>query len=358
MNISQPKVLCFLLDYGIHRGCNLACQYCRTSSLSEKKVFKDDKDLINKYIKGITNVSRYVDAVMFKTSGWGEITQLPGYKRLFHHAREIGYEVLQLITNGTVRFTERNLEELNNLGYFSIQISIDGLTASENIYREPKALRRILYNLELSLEIGIPIEINTVLSDANTMSLKPFFDYLLCLREKYNTQLVCVPRRVRVKPSLNNFSHLPKSNMFDELENIMVNSYSTYECIFPPKEYLLGLIYYLRNDERYWKCYDSCVRTNIGSSGDIVIHTKDGNQLLGSIFTDDCSKAFDARYKLHSVTGDLNYQLKMNQFDIHYMYFSGLISSVELSKIPSCNSPPAIKRLKYIRDLIINSVEK
>jgi pyruvate-formate lyase-activating enzyme len=354
MRQSPDKIQCFLIDYGIYRDCNLVCDYCRPSLIIDKNTGRQNSDRLKLYIEGLTNVSQHVRAVMFKTSGWGEITLLPGYTELFQHARHLGYEVLQLITNGTL-ITESKLAELQSLGYFSLQLSIDGLTSAENRYRNPLPLKLVFSNLELALRMGIPVEINTVLTDANTASLKPFFDELLRLYEKYKTPIVCVPRRVKIKPTLNNYNQIPNRAMIDELEKTISGYYLTYSSILPPEAYLKGLLYYLRTGQRNWVSYDTLVRIIIGSTGDIVKHTTSGNKLLGSVLRYGDSQGFETRFHLHSPTGDPDHQTKMTQFDIHYLYLAGKLSLSEISKIPSCSNPISQNWLQNLRKVVFYS---
>ncbi|MGZ5486183.1 MAG: radical SAM protein [Methylobacter sp.] len=355
MTLKKNRILCFLIDYGVYWDCNIACSYCRDSPIRSNKEFKTEQIKLETYINGLDKVSYYADAVMFKTSGWGEITQITNYVKIFQHARAVGYEVLQLITNGVNIFTKFELEELKNLGYFSLQMSIDGLSDSDNIYRfnnSKSLLNRVLNNLELALSMGIPVEINTVLTDANTGGLSPFLNELLRLRDKYNTPVICVPRRVRVKNTLKNYDQIPSESMIKKLEELVIGCYSNYSAILPPKAYLIALVHNLYNEERSWKVYDSLIRINIGASGDIVIHTNSGNKDIGNVFGSNCAEAFENRKYYHSFIGDDNYQSKMTQFDIHYLYLDGKLSLSDMSKIPSCDNPIAKARLQQLQDMV------
>lgn len=361
MNYSSDKISCFLVDYGIYSDCNLACHYCRLTPVKNKDDSERTLDSLKTHIEGLTNVSKHVNAVMFKASGWGEITQLPEYMQLFRHAKDLGYKVLQLITNGTSVLAESVLGELQGLGFFSLQMSIDGLNHSENKYRfkeNPQMLKRFFDNLHRALRMGIPIEINTVLTDANTATLHPLLNVLLRLREKYDTPVVCVPRRVKIKPHLDTHNLVPSGPLIDELEKTIIGRYSKYSSVLPPKPYLTGLIHFLRTGSRNWVCYDSLVRINIGASGDIVIHTTSGKKLLGSVLGPDHLQSFERRSRLHTLTGEPEYQEKMNQFDIHYLYLGGKLSLREISRIPSCANPVSRKYLQNLRRTVRNAETK
>lgn len=344
---------CFLVDYGIHWDCNIACTYCRNQPIrnSSPRVHPDER--LARYMGGLTRISRSVRATMFKTSGWGEITTVPGYTMLFRHARDLGYEVLQLITNGVKLLDHETLAELQDLGYFSLQMSIDGLTMDENEYRfghNAALLTQVWGNLERALSIGVPVEINSVLTDLNTARLRPFLEHLIRLRERYGTPLVCVPRCVRVKRTLNNYSQLPHAEQIETLEGVLLDSYSAFESVLPPKQYVSALLHHLRNRQRRWTAYDTVVRLNVGPSGDLVLFTREGNRDLGSIFGDHADEAFETRRKHHSYFGEVDHQLKMTQFDVHYLYLAGEISLDEMAKIPSCVNPPAQTWLAHLRE--------
>ena len=353
---AESRIPCFLVDYGVFWDCNIACAYCRTNPIRTGTLPGHDDDRITGYLEGLDRVTQYVDAVMFKTSGWGEITRLAGYEELFVRASALGFSVLQLITNGVSRFSARGLSALSSLGHFSIQFSLDGLTLAENRYRfgsNERLLDQVFDNIELALSLGIPVEINTVLTDINTGSLRPFLHELLRLRERHQTPVVCVPRRVRVKRTLQNHGQIPTPDDVDQLASLVVGEFNRFDPVLPPKKYLERLIFNLHEGRRNWTTYDALVRVNIGASGDIVLHTVDGNRDLGTIYGDNAATSFAARAASHAVDGEKDYQTKMTQFDVHYLYLGGHITLAELSRIPSCNNPPAHQQLKYLRGLVI-----
>lgn len=92
---SHDKIGCFPIDCGIYWDCNIACEYCRSSPVRDESGPGRRDDRVQEYCNGLTRISRDVDTVMFKTSGWGGITTLPSYTRLFKQARNLEYEVLQ-----------------------------------------------------------------------------------------------------------------------------------------------------------------------------------------------------------------------------------------------------------------------
>ena len=108
-------------------------------------------------------------------------------------------------STGAPHFSTISLPTKTTFPQYTAPLSIDGLTLDENRYRfgiNSSLLNHLLANLRLALVMGIPVEINTVLTDINTARLKPFLDELLRLRSQHNTPLVCVPRAVRVKRTL------------------------------------------------------------------------------------------------------------------------------------------------------------
>ena len=355
--ISSP-FNCFLVDYGVYWDCNLACKYCR-----KQPTRSADPNLarasIDKYVDGIDIVSLWVDAIMFKTSGWGEVTLVDGYKSLFKRAAELGFEVLQLITNGLELPPNNGLIKLMELGHFSIQLSLDGSTLHHNAYRfgsSKVTLDRVLYNLERCLSLGVPIEINSVLTVLNTGNFHVFLEYLLQLKETFSAEIMCVPRPVRVKKTLGNIDQLPGSDAIDAFERNVMERYDYFKPVLPAREYIEGVLTHLRGNNRPWMTFDAITRVNIGAHGEVIVHTATGNLCLGNIFADNPYQVFLERRRWHNLEGDVNYQRKLTQFDIHYLYFGGIISTAEMARVPSCANPVAQARLRQLRSKVFDAM--
>lgn len=347
----NKAIYCFLLDYGIHWDCNLACGYCRTKSKRSTGQIKKE-ELVDKYILGLEISTDYVDAVMFKTSGWGEITTVPGYEKLLLRAIDLGYPIIQLITNGLNIPDNSTLTLLCERSSFSVQLSLDGIHTDSLEHRfqgNNKVLEHVLENLNVLLRFGIPVEINSVLTSGNISKFSKLLEYLIRLNERYDVPLICVPRPVRVKRTLANFNNIPKAYEVADFKNRVLDCYQIYRPVLPAIEYMKGVVSCLSMNHREWIAYDTLIRTNIGSEGDIVYHTTSGTRKLGSIFSEDPCTVFERRKNLSSYIGDKDYQAKLNQFDIHSLYLGGIISDEEIARIPSCRSVVAMKRLRRLK---------
>ena len=347
-----------MLDYGIYWDCNLHCSYCRKVPIRSANPSLA-RNSIDRYIRGLERTALHVDAVLFKTSGWGEVTLVHDYLELFRAARRLGYQENQLITNGT-NVRKEQLVSLQNLGHFSLQVSLDGVGLAENVHRFPPleaaCLVRVWETVETALSMGIPVELNSVLTETSTSRIQSLLERLLALRERYLTQVVCLPRRVRVKSTLGNRLHLPSYRAAEEFEKVVCESYDKYEPVLPPLAYLEGVVSHLRDGYRSWTAYDTLTRVNIGAAGQVVLHTKDGNVDLGSVFDDDKGEAaFLRRENMHSALGDANYQDKLTQFDIHSLFIGGQITIEEIARLPSCSSQLAQARLQRLRRAVADA---
>ncbi len=342
------RIFCFILDYGVHRACNLACRYCRPGSMPTGRASASGLAIS---VAGLDVVAAYVDAVMFKASGWGEITIVPGYVRLFEHAETLGYRVFQLITNG-VRFpTAQDLAALRGLGYFSLQVSLDGIDRAANLHRfwrSQQLFERVKANLEHAVSERIPIEVNSVLTSINIADFDLFLGYLRDLSDKSNTRILCMPRPVQLDRAEQQLVKAPDGPAISEFEEKILRNYDSYQPVLPPLRYLEGLVTYLRTQQRSWTAFDTTSRICIGEKGNLVL--PGSSDALGSIFSTDHPQIFAKRAAGHRVTGD-DFGPKLTQFEVHSLYIGGQISWEEMASIPSCDNPIARLRLQRLRTL-------
>ena len=343
----RERIKCFLVDYGVPRACNLACRYCRPKSPPVHSGGKGDIDIA---IHGLDIISRHVDAVMFKSSGWGEITIVPNYIALFRAARARGFEVLQLITNGVNFPHDDRLQELSEMGHFSMQLSLDGADAAANAHRfwqNPKLFDRVKANLEHAARKRVPLEVNAVITSLSIDHFEDLLRYLLDLRERYAVPMQCLPRPVQLGRADEAFVATPGSIAIDRFEESILARYSRYKDILPPLRYLEGFVAFMRSQTRLWQPFDTATRVVVGEKGNLSLPGT--GEVLGNVFTSDPMELFAARAARHCSQGDTAFGVRMTQFEPHSLFLGGEIGWEEMARIPSCDNPVARERLTALR---------
>lgn len=162
--------------WNLVRRCNLACKHCYSISadvdfpgeLSTKQVFDVIDDL-----KGFR-------VPVLILSG-GEPLLRPDIFEISHHAKAMGFYVA-LSTNGTL-IDESNINEIAEVGYDYLGISIDGKRETHDEFRQKKgAFDASLKGLRLCHEAGIKVGMRFSITQDNAQEL-PF---LLNLMEQEN----------------------------------------------------------------------------------------------------------------------------------------------------------------------------
>lgn len=153
---------------------------------------------------------------------------------------------IQLLTNG-VSVPVELLIKMKTMVDFCIHISLDGHSSNMNKYRglSTDAVKSILQLIRTACRNNIPVEINTVITDANCSCLHGFFK---CLYD-ISHSILCWPFPVRGNPE-----YLPSQQQIDTLEGFFLAD-NRESAILPPKPYLDRLIDFLRNGKRRWSCY-------------------------------------------------------------------------------------------------------
>lgn len=279
----KHKVIFF--DNCLYKKCNFHCKYCRDNSDLDNNI-EESYSQIKKSI-GVTR--KYVEPAILKSSGYGEITLIQDFLKLI--PRDIPF---QLITNGFL-LNNKTIEAIATNKKFFICLSLDGHTFMMNSCRaeNTRIHQRVIKNLNLIADKGIPIEINSVLTKHNTAVYHKFLDYLMPLREK--TEITCYPFPVRpFGKRRNNELKLSKRDI-EVFKEQVVDRFEKYGALLPPKKYLERLMYFLVTGHKNWPCYTGVLNLGIVPSGDLVDCPCGASNYLGNIFTDP-DQAFNNRF--------------------------------------------------------------
>ncbi|MFC3153249.1 heme d1 biosynthesis radical SAM protein NirJ [Litoribrevibacter euphylliae] len=162
--------------WNLIRRCNLTCKHCYSISadidfkgeLSTDEVFTVMDDL-----KGFR-------VPVLILSG-GEPLLRPDIFEISKRAKDMGFYV-GLSSNGTL-ITEENIDQIAEVGYDYVGVSIDGLKETHDVFRQRKgAFEESMHGIQLCREKGIKVGIRTTLTQDNAKELPE----LLNLMDEYD----------------------------------------------------------------------------------------------------------------------------------------------------------------------------
>lgn len=339
----KHKVIFF--DNCLYEKCNFHCKYCRNNSIPDKNT----KESFDQIKKSIEITEKYVEPAILKISGYGEITLIQNFLKLIPH--DVPF---QLITNGFL-LSQKMIEIIARHKSFFICLSLDGHTFTMNSCRVEniRIHQRIIENLNLIADRGIPIEINSVLTKYNTAGYYKFLDYLMQLRKK--TEITCYPFPVRPFGNRKNKDLKPYKQNIELFEERVIKHFEKYEALLPPKKYLERLMHFLVTGQKNWPCYTGVLNLGIVPSGDLVDCPCGALNYLGNIFADP-NQAFENRFnninKLISTPEkpiSPNCANCFNHYEVINLFIDNEISMKELQVIKLFREKKVEKQLTTIK---------
>ena len=147
--------------WNLIRRCNLTCKHCYTVSADIN--FKGE--LTTAEAHAVLNDLQAFHVPALILSG-GEPLMRPDIFELSRRAKELGIYT-GLSTNGTL-INEANIDEIADVGYDYVGISIDGLEATHDSIRQRKgAFRESMHAVKLCKEKGIKVGLRFTLTQEN-----------------------------------------------------------------------------------------------------------------------------------------------------------------------------------------------
>ncbi|ALI03597.1 heme d1 biosynthesis radical SAM protein NirJ [Pseudomonas sp. FW306-02-F02-AA] len=164
--------------WNLLRRCNLTCKHCYATSADS--VFRDELDTA----AALTVIDDLHDAgVKVLILSGGEPLLREDLFVLGAYARAKGFFVA-LSTNGTL-IDEQNITQISAAKFDYVGISIDGLEATHDTFRQLKgSFARSMHAIQLCREQGIRVGLRTTLTQANHAQLPQ----LLALMREYDVQ--------------------------------------------------------------------------------------------------------------------------------------------------------------------------
>jgi len=349
--------------------CNMQCEYCLTQTSQFKKEH-DESNLGVKKLSDLTykegtefqkkmdaiqeNLLEGIDVAILKISG-GEILILPQILDYILKQAKV-YKGVQVLTNG-VLLNEQILRKFKEAENICLQISLDHHTMEGNSYRTKKevVLKRVLDNIDLAYEIGVPVEINCVLTDKNTGILSSFLEYLL----KYEEGVIVYPFPVR---GSERNSYYMKDEQIVEIQNIIEN-YHKYEKVLAPRVYMEYILDFLKTGKRKINCYLPYMAVGVFEDGTVTPCPNYWFTSLGSLLEDKQKvvNKIGKNYIYEVLTCNKNpfKQCKtcFTPWETFNLYVEGIMSYEELTKSPSYRFPGVKEYIKSIENTICNRNE-
>jgi len=345
-HIKRHKVLFF--DNCLFDKCNFCCQYCR--SLPRLFYLKDKKIILDKLKSSIKISKKYVNYAILKLSGYGEITLIKNFYVLIPKKTPC-----QLITNASL-LDQKVIDLLSKFSNLNVCISLDGHLLKMNYWRvKNKSLhQKILYNLNYISKKGIPLEINSVLTNRNISLFGRFLNYLKGIENK----IICYPFPIRSFGNLKNKDKWPKKEEIKKFKEEIIKNFNYYKPLLPPKAYLFRLFSFLEKGERKWPCYVGSFNLGILPNGEIARCACGAEGSFGNIFSSK-DKSFKKRFenisRLISFPNNPisnNCRKCFNHYEVINAFIDGEISQEEIGKIELLGRETVKKRLIWLKNQI------
>ncbi len=150
------------LRLAITDRCNLRCRYCMpeegVASISHEQTLSYEE------LERLVRLFQGLGIIKVRITGGEPFARRGCYEFIRKLKQNLGVEQIYLTTNGVE--TYRYLERLKEIGISGINLSLD--TLDKNRFKEITRrdhLDRVLLTLYRSLELGIPLKINTVVME-------------------------------------------------------------------------------------------------------------------------------------------------------------------------------------------------
>lgn len=167
-----PKPSGPVVIWNLIRRCNLTCKHCY--SISADIDFKGE--LSTREVYTVMDDLKAFGVPVLILSG-GEPLMRPDIFDISHRAKEMGFYV-GLSTNGTL-ITEDNIGKIKDVGYDYVGISIDGLEATHDEFRQKKgAFRESMHAVALCKQVGIKVGLRFTLTQDNYPELPAMLEML------------------------------------------------------------------------------------------------------------------------------------------------------------------------------------
>jgi radical SAM protein len=168
-----------LVYWEMTNACDLACRHCRASAIAERSPLELTLEEGRRLLDDITGFGKPFPHVVFTG---GDPLLRPDLVELVDAATERGIGC-SLAPAATGLLTRDALDRLRTAGIQNISLSLDGSTAQihDGFRRVEGTFARTLESARFAREAGLPIQVNTLITDETLPDLPRIYELLTTL---------------------------------------------------------------------------------------------------------------------------------------------------------------------------------
>ncbi|HJN77829.1 MAG TPA: radical SAM protein [Myxococcota bacterium] len=156
--------------------CNNRCTFCVQGDKRERYVDRDTAECM----RLITESRAFADEIVLTG---GEVTIRKDLCELVAHARDEGFSVIQIQTNGRMLAVDGMLERLVEAGVTEVSPALHGADAAthEGQTRAPGSFRQTVRGIRRARALSLPVLLNSVVTRANHEQLEAMAELFVAL---------------------------------------------------------------------------------------------------------------------------------------------------------------------------------
>ncbi|MDR7554678.1 MAG: TIGR04053 family radical SAM/SPASM domain-containing protein [Armatimonadota bacterium] len=169
-----------MLYWEVTQACDLACRHCRADAMPDRHPQELDTAAARTFLAQIRDFGEPLPHLVITG---GDPLKRPDLDDLIAHARELGLPV-SLAPSATPLLTPQRLRRLREAGIMGLSLSLDGATAGRH-----DAVRGLSGTFDHTLALaraattlGLPLQVNTLVSTETLADLPALFDLVRSLR--------------------------------------------------------------------------------------------------------------------------------------------------------------------------------
>lgn len=158
------------------RACALSCRHCRASAMPDAH---PNQLTHEEGLRLLDNIAAFGEPSPHLVLTGGDPLERPRLFELIAYAREKGIKV-SITPAATTKLTKEILQQLKDAGIDSVAYSLDGSTAEkhDSIRRVPGCYDRTIQAAHWAGEVGLPLQINTLVSDETCDDLPATYELM------------------------------------------------------------------------------------------------------------------------------------------------------------------------------------
>ena len=150
------------VDVKLGFSCNNRCRFCVQGDKRDRYIDRTTQQARDE----LTSAREWADEVVLTG---GEVTVRHDLPELVAHARDLGFRVIQLQTNGRVLSQMSAMRALRDAGATEVSPAVHGPDSATHdaLTRRPGSFRQTLRGIRNARLLGLPVLVNSVVTRAN-----------------------------------------------------------------------------------------------------------------------------------------------------------------------------------------------